>query len=277
MSSQPGLEGEVPFTFECQRSGRCCSGGAGAVWVEEGEVADLAASLGLEPEVFRGRFLRTLIDPRSGEPRLSLRERAPAGGESGGPCALLEGRNECAVYEARPQHCRTFPFWQEILADPEVFASARRTCPGIRPERPAAPVERAAERLAALYEAVEREIAELAPRCELSGACCRFEEAGHELWATGLEVDYAVARHPEAPEPEAPGRCPYHVKGLCTAREGRPLGCRTYFCDPRHEQALQELHERYLREVRLIEREHELPASYGRFPAELARRGVGAK
>ena len=40
------------------------------------------------------------------------------------------------------------------------------------------------------------------PVCIVRGVCCRFEEAGHELYATALEADYARDRHPEAPAPE---------------------------------------------------------------------------
>ena len=110
-----------------------------------------------------------------------------------------------------------------------------------------------------------------------SGVCCRFEEAGHELFATALEADFAAERHPDAPAPEAEGRCPYHVRGRCTARAGRPLGCRTYFCDRRTESVLAEAHEHFLREVRRIEVEEDYPVAYGRFPALLAARGIGGK
>ena len=141
-----------------------------------------------------------------------------------------------------------------------------------------APDRRAAafEKLARLYESLDEEVAELSPACEASGLCCRFEEAGHELFATGLEADYAAALHPRAPGPEATGRCPYHNQGLCTAREGRALGCRTYFCDSRTTVALEELHGTYLDRVREIETQTGYPAAYGRFPALLAGRGVGA-
>ena len=68
--------------------------------------------------------------------------------------------------------------------------------------------------------------------------------------------------------------CPYHVAGRCTAREGRPLACRTYFCDTRTESVLSEAHEHFLRRLRAIEREHAYPASYAEFPRLLAARGV---
>lgn len=256
------------FSFLCQRCGHCCSGGSGAVWVEPGEVPRLAAALGLTPEVFAERHLRRIPDPKDGALRLSLRE-------AGGRCELLEGPNRCTVYTARPEHCRTFPFWPALEEDPAAFEAARATCPGIAVEVPPAVREAAFARLTELYQEVDAQVAASGARCELSGLCCRFEEAGHELFATALETDFAAARHPAAPPPQAPGRCPYHVAGRCTAREGRPLGCRTYFCDPRTEGALAEAHEAFLARLRRIERECGYPAAYGRFPALLAARGVG--
>ena len=44
-TTDPGLMGVVPFTFECHRGGHCCSGGSGHVWVDETELEGLAASV----------------------------------------------------------------------------------------------------------------------------------------------------------------------------------------------------------------------------------------
>jgi Fe-S-cluster containining protein len=271
---EPGLDGVVPFRFECQRSGRCCTGGAGFIWVEEREVAALAAAVEMSEEAFAQHYLRTAVDPRSGVQRLSLRERGTPG-DTGAACALLEGGRQCTVYAARPEHCRSYPHWKSILEDREAFESARETCPGITPLATAEQREVAFEALRVLYDELDSAIAELQPLCVRSGLCCRFEEVGHELYATNLEADYAAERRPQAPAPEAPGRCPYHVKGVCQAREGRPIGCRTYFCDPRTEQRLAEVHEQFLARARRIERENDYPAGYARFPAMLAIRGVG--
>jgi hypothetical protein len=228
----------------------------------------MAARLEMTEEAFTLRCVRTVRDPRTGQLRESLREE-------GGRCALLEGANTCSVYEARPQHCRTFPYWPSVFEDAEGFERARETCPGIAVE--VDPKTRAAAFVALeeLYKEVDAFVARSGAVCELSGLCCRFEDAGHELFSTGLEADYAASEKPEAPAPEGPGRCPYHVGGRCTAREGRALGCRTYFCDTRTTETLEAAHERFLGRVRAIEREHGYPVSYGRFPALLSARGVG--
>ncbi|MFT7667341.1 MAG: Fe-S-cluster containining protein [Planctomycetota bacterium] len=272
---QPGLLGVVPFRFQCQRSGRCCTGGTGYVWVEPDELDGLAEARGVSRTEFERTFLREVPDPKDGRLRLSLREGSGHSGGSGDACALLEGRSHCTVYQARPRHCQQYPYWPSILEDPVAFEAARSTCPGIVPLPDPERQELAFEQLKSLYAELDAEISSHSPRCEMSGLCCRFEEAGHQLYATSLETDFAAHAHPQAPAPEAEGRCPYHVRGMCTAREGRPLGCRTYFCDERTEDALQEVHESYLGRIREIEATTGYASSYGPFPAQLAMRGVG--
>lgn len=270
----PGLAGVRPFRFRCQRSGRCCTAGDGYVWVEDRELAGLAAARGLEVDAFRTRFVRTVPDPRTGAHRLALRERVEHGAE--GRCALLEGSNECSVYAARPDHCRRFPYWSSVLEDEEAFERARAVCPGIEPVVPAAARAAAFAALEALYGELETIVARSQSVCLARGVCCRFEEAGHDLFATALEADFAAHRHPDAPPPAAPGRCPYHVGGRCSARAGRPLGCRTYFCDPQTHDAMQTVHEALLRRIRSIAAEHGYAPKYAPFPALLAARGIGA-
>ena len=268
--TDPGLEGVVPFTFDCHRCGHCCSGGSGFVWLEEGELGDLARAAGMEEQAFVDRYVRRTPDPRTGELRLSLLEE-------GGRCALLVGANECSVYTSRPKHCSQFPYWPSVLNDPEAFEAARETCPGIAVEVPEEVKARAFAALEALYAEVDAFVERARPVCIQRGVCCRFEEAGHELFATALEADYAAAHTPLAEAPEGTGRCPYHSGGKCTARAARALGCRTYFCDKNTEGVLAEAHEHFLARVRGIERETGYPAAYGRFPALLAARGVGAE
>ena len=263
----PGARGVVPFEFDCHRCGRCCTGGEGHVWLEDGEVEAMAAALGVAVHAFEAQHVRTVPDPRgAGEIRRSLRETSEG---AGGRCTLLEGANHCRVYDARPRHCKTFPFWPSVLETEGGFEAARATCPGIRIE-PSADLRAAAfARLKNLYAELEDLLSAVRPVCIARGVCCKFEEADHVLYATGLEADYALAKHPDPPEPEAEGRCPYHRGGKCSAREGRPLGCRTYYCDPTLRDALEATHERCLTEIRALERDLGYPARYAPFPEML--------
>jgi Fe-S-cluster containining protein len=108
-----------PFAFRCRRSGTCCAIPGGIVRVSAGESAAIAAFLGLEEPAFRTRFLQP-----DGE---RLRDGL------GNRCVfLLDGPEAaCGIYAVRPERCRTFPFWEELLHDPELLACVRRTCPGI--------------------------------------------------------------------------------------------------------------------------------------------------
>lgn len=269
----PGLEGVVPFQFSCHRCGRCCTGGEGYVWLAEGEAEAMAAALHMTAEAFRERHVRTVPDPNEpGAMRETLRERSEG---DGGRCTLLEGSNHCSVYEARPEHCKTFPYWPSVMETTDGFERARATCPGIKVEPTEKQRQEGARRLAEIYAELDELLAAVRPVCLARGICCRFEEADHILYATGLEADHAADTLPDAPAPEAEGRCPYHVGGKCTAREARPLGCRTYFCDPSMRDALEATHERFLGRIREIERDLDYPAVYAPFPALLADRGVG--
>ena len=64
--------------------------------------------------------------------------------------------------------------------------------------------------LLALYAELDAEVARLAPVCQLSGRCCRFEEYGHTLFLSAPEAALLLA---EAPPPSRPlddgATCPW--------------------------------------------------------------------
>ena len=230
------------FRFACTRSGRCCSGGRGHVWLADGEAARLARALGADEASFLERHARVVADPATGERRLALREDGPDGGR----CSLLVGASTCSAYEARPAHCRAFPFWPRVLAGGAAFEEARATCPGIAVEVAPALAARAFDALEELYARVGG-----AP----PGRCCLAGGAEAELFATGLEADHAVARG--APD------------GRCELGPARPLGCR--LADAPADEA-----ERRHRELRALERSLGYPASYARLADLLRARREGA-
>ncbi len=94
--------------------------------------------------------------------------------------------------------------------------------------------------------------------CELSGRCCRFEDAGHQLYLTALEYAEMVAKGGDrAADPAA---CPWFLGGLCANREGRALACRTYFCSD--EASAAEVTEKWHRVIRKIHDDHGLEYRY---------------
>jgi Fe-S-cluster containining protein len=110
-----------PFRFRCRRSGNCCARPGGRVRVGADDVTRIAAHLGLAEDAVRSRYLAAPGD------RLSE--------GLGGRCVFLVDGQEtaCAIYPVRPERCRSWPFWPELLDAPEELREAERLCPGIEP------------------------------------------------------------------------------------------------------------------------------------------------
>jgi Fe-S-cluster containining protein len=105
--------------FECTGCGDCCTGAPGYVWVTRDEIAELASHLKMEQADFEKKFVRKV------GARKSLIEYA------NGDCVFFDGRTrKCSVYEARPQQCRTWPFWQSNVATPAAWQQTCEVCPG---------------------------------------------------------------------------------------------------------------------------------------------------
>ena len=87
--------------------------------VTSAEVTSLSTYLHMDEAAFRSRFLL----PRGDRLASGTDER----------CVFLEdgASTSCAVYPARPTKCRTWPYWPELLDDPEALRRAREICPGI--------------------------------------------------------------------------------------------------------------------------------------------------
>jgi hypothetical protein len=232
------------------------------VWLAPGESERLARALGLAVSAFERQHVRTVIDPRTGELRSALREQNTSA-ERGGRCTLLAGTNTCTAYDARPEHCRTFPYWPSVLTERDAFEAARATCPGIAVEVPEDVRARAFAELAALY-------ADAGPPRADEG-CCLASARADAVYATALEADFAVAelaagavtaaRHTTAQAACDPPR------GACPLGRGAPLACRLPAVPAPASDAL-------FARVRAIERAHGYPAAYGRLAELLRARGA---
>ena len=109
-----------------------------------------------------------------------------------------------------------------------------------------------AARIAAFYAAVDEAVAAHGPVCRNRGLCCGFDRFGHSLFVTTVELAYFVRCSRDLRPAASGSTCPYHVDGVCRARDSRPLGCRVFFCDPlsRHWQG--PTYERGLAELKRI-------------------------
>jgi Fe-S-cluster containining protein len=116
-AQRPWYHAGLPFG--CTGCGGCCTGAPGYVWVRKAEIERLAASLAMDVASFEAKYVR-LVGVRK-----SLLERR------NGDCLLFDGQTRrCTVYEARPDQCRTFPFWDSNLRYSENWESACEACPG---------------------------------------------------------------------------------------------------------------------------------------------------
>jgi uncharacterized protein len=106
--------------FACTGCGDCCTGAPGYVWVNQQEIAELAAVMGYtDVAEFERCFVRRIGIRRS------LQER------SNYDCVLLDPKTrKCLAYEARPRQCRTWPFWDSNVETPAAWQRTCEVCPG---------------------------------------------------------------------------------------------------------------------------------------------------
>lgn len=152
--------------------------------------------------------------------------------------------------------------------------------------------------LRALYAELDAAIAAKGPTCWSSGKCCKFDEFGHRLYVTGLEIAWFLGQVVRGtPEEEAPpgdanglrlpqfaelstplpgGACPYQIDGLCSTHTVRPLGCRIFFCQQGTEAWQQDLYEAFLKRLQALHDEHGLAYRYMDWIAGLSQAGQAA-
>jgi len=105
--------------FTCTGCGDCCTGSAGYVWVNQEDIAAMAAKIGMPVDEFEKLFVRHV------GVRKSLNEY------SNGDCVFFDNKSrKCRVYEARPRQCRTWPFWDSNIRTREAWTETCTVCPG---------------------------------------------------------------------------------------------------------------------------------------------------
>jgi len=136
-SGGQNLEKPIELKFECQGSGKCCvhNGENGFVFLTDAD----AKRLELFTHMNRTEFSKTSVFNFTRFRFWTGTARHLTNSEK--QCRFLK-RGKCSVYEARPQQCRTWPFYPEHM-NPKKWATVAKFCPGIGkgPERDPAEVQ----------------------------------------------------------------------------------------------------------------------------------------
>jgi Fe-S-cluster containining protein len=139
----------------------------------------------------------------------------------------------------------------------------------------------------ALYADVQSAIDARRPKCDISGRCCRFEEYGHRLYVTTLELAAFVAagagearaepRQVEIGRARLGGKlavplldpvswdgagCPFQRSKLCGVHSIRPFGCRMFFCDPTSTGWQNDAYERFHARIQQLHADLNVPYFY---------------
>lgn len=102
--------------------GNCCIGESGYIWINIQEIQALSSYLGLSVEGLKSKYLDKIGYKYSiKEVKLSKNNFAC--------CFFNLVKKECSIYSARPNQCRTFPFWDYFKENEE---EVYKECPAIR-------------------------------------------------------------------------------------------------------------------------------------------------
>jgi Fe-S-cluster containining protein len=143
------------------------------------------------------------------------------------------------------------------------------------------------EAVEGVYRDVAAAVAERRPACVMSGRCCRFEEYGHRLYVTTVELATFVhgmedprnkfrglsggalsANAESGGEWDGTG-CPFQVSKLCGVHGIRPFGCRIYFCDATSTAWQQEAYEAFHGRLKRLHESLGVPYFYVEWRAAL--------
>src|SRR5689334_7182984 len=122
---------------------------------------------------------------------------------------------------------------------------------------------RVREAVADVYGLLQREINLRRPICSTSGRCCRFEDFGHRLYVTTLELAaFAADLGTDRNRTWDGTGCPFQAGGLCSVHPFRPFGCRVFFCDPTATAWQNEQYERFHARIKRLHDDLDVPYHY---------------
>jgi len=104
--------------FECQPGCTECCRQKGFVYLSEADLIRAAEFLGMPAALFEKRYVY----------RTSRKMRLRVPRDANCPFLLDHG---CSIHPAKPDQCRAFPFWPELVESRREWLKTARYCPGI--------------------------------------------------------------------------------------------------------------------------------------------------
>ena len=121
----------------------------------------------------------------------------------------------------------------------------------------------------AIYADLQALVDARRPACSASGRCCHFDDYGHRLYVTTVELAAFARDVTVAPTNADPGGCPFQLNRLCNAHAARPFGCRIYYCDPTAQGWQQDLYESFHARIKTLHESTGTPYFYVEWRAAL--------
>lgn len=117
---------DYPYKFDetvcASCEGNCCIGESGYIWITKNEIEILAKELDMEIEQFSNQYLFKVGY------RYSIKEKKIS--QNNYACVFFDlNKKQCSVYNARPNQCRTFPFWEYFK---DKIEEVKQECPAIK-------------------------------------------------------------------------------------------------------------------------------------------------
>lgn len=113
------IKEKVLKEFQCQQSGNCCRC-PGIVHVTQKDIESMATIKNIP--VFD--FMNNYVIRQNGWSVVASTTFRTS-------CFLNE-KNQCDVYQARPEQCRTYPHWPELWESEERVVKETALCPGLK-------------------------------------------------------------------------------------------------------------------------------------------------
>jgi hypothetical protein len=116
-----------------------------------------------------------------------------------------------------------------------------------------------------VYRALQDAIELRKPICSTSGRCCRFDQFGHKLFVTTMELGTLVhdCAHSRLVRVDSNHHsCPFQQQNLCSLHAIRPFGCRVFFCDETSTDWQREQYGRFHAEFKRLHEEFRVPYYY---------------